>query len=158
MQTHASKRSQRSSRNPYRDYNDETPVTNPFLDEKEKVLSTKDDQTELSPMFINHLRKKTAASNLEKINTTSDVNDKYRSAKIAQTISPVDGKTMGCDRMHTFDAFVDKRRLSGDAGHEQRVSHGRQVGRALRRMLSSKGRGTRKARRHDEALPQGLAA
>ena len=157
MKTHTSKRSQRSSHNPYRDYNDEMPTTNPFLVEKEEALSTKDDQTQLSPMFINYLRKKTAPIDLEKINTASDVNDNFRGAKSEQAISPVDGKTMGCDRLHTFDTFVDQRRISGDAGQDKRVGHGWQVGRALRRVLSSKGRGTKKARRHDEALPQRLA-
>ncbi|KAF1350455.1 hypothetical protein EJ07DRAFT_184173 [Lizonia empirigonia] len=157
MKTQASKR---SSHNPYLNHDDDKPSANPFLDEKEKALSTKDDQSQLSPMFIDYLRKKTAAVDLEKIDTASDTNDKYRGAKIAQTISPIDGKTIGCDRLHTFDTFIDQRRISGDAGQDKRVGHGWQVARALRRVLSSKGRGTKKARKHDDALPvpQGLAA
>ncbi|KAF9698558.1 hypothetical protein EKO04_003456 [Ascochyta lentis] len=155
MQTHSSKR---SSHNPYRDYDDKIPA-NPFLDEKEKALSTEDDQTQLSPMFVDYLRKKTAApaSDLEKI-SLNNTNDKYNGIKIAHTISPIDGKTVTCDREHTFDTFVDQRKVSSDAGQSKRVGHGWQVARALKRVLSSKGRGARKARRHDEALPQGLAA
>ncbi|KAJ4332333.1 hypothetical protein N0V95_009685 [Ascochyta clinopodiicola] len=147
--------SKRSSHNPYRDYDDKMPA-NPFLDEKEKALSNED---ELSPMFTDYLRKKTAnpSSDLEKIDT-ANINDKYHGIKIAHTISPVDGKTLGCDREHTFDTFVDQRKVSSDAGQSKRVGHGWQVARALKRVLSSKGRGTRRARRQDEALPQGLAA
>ncbi|KAJ4310566.1 hypothetical protein N0V94_008384 [Neodidymelliopsis sp. IMI 364377] len=151
--TQTSKRSQRGSHNPYRDHDDNT-HTNPFADEKH---SDSDDQTQLSPMFVDYLRKKTAATDLEKINTQLDTNDRYRGTKIAHTVSPVDGKTMGCDRFHTFDAFVDQRRLSDDAGNEKRVGHGWQLARALKRVMSSKGRGTNKSR-HANALPQGLAA
>ncbi|KZM21457.1 uncharacterized protein EKO05_0006264 [Ascochyta rabiei] len=158
MQTRPSKRSQRSSHNPYRDYDDKIPA-NPFLDEKEKALSKEDDQSPLSPMFIDYLRKKTAApsSDLEKIDT-ANISDKYHGIKIAHTISPVDGKTLGCDREHTFDTFVDQRKVSSDAGQTKRVGHGWQVARAMKRVLSSKGRDTRRARRQEEALPQGLAA
>lgn len=139
-------------------YEKDNAPTNPFADQKEKRDSTDSDkQAQLSPMFIDYLRKKTGAPDLEKIDTQSNVNDKYRGVKIAQNISPVDGKTTGCNRSHTFDAFVDQRRLSGDAGEERRVGHGWQVARALKRVLSSKGRGVRKAR-HASALPQGLAA
>lgn len=157
MQTHTSQRSQRSSHNPYRNFDDKMP-TNPFLDEKlldETKHHSSDNQTQLSPMFIDYLRAKTGAPvDLEKIDTS----DKYRGVKIAQTISPVDGKTVGCDREHTFESFVDQRRISGDAGREKKIGHGWQVARALKRVMSSKARGSRKARPHDDALPVRLAA
>ncbi|KAF2624115.1 hypothetical protein BU25DRAFT_413687 [Macroventuria anomochaeta] len=157
-QTHTSQRSQRSSHNPYRDYDDKLPATNPFLDEKaldDKERRTSHDQTQLSPMFIDYLRAKTGAPvDLEKINT--DIKDKNRGTKIAQTISPIDGKTVGCDRTHTFETFLDQRRISSDAGREKKVGHGWQVARALKRVLSSKGRGTRKTR-HDDARPVRVA-
>lgn len=156
-QTHTSKRSQRSSHNPYRDHDDKLPATNPFLDEKfvdEKESRTSHDQTQLSPMFIDCLRAKTGAPvDLEKINTDTNANDEYR----RYTISPLDGKTEGCNRTHTFETFLDQRRISGDAGREKKVGHGWQVARALKRVLSSKRRGTKKAR-HDDALPVRLAA
>lgn len=155
MHTHGSKR---SSRNPYRDYDDKLPPTNPFLDEKveeDKEIRTSHDQTQLSPMFVDYLRAKTGAPvDLEKINTdTTKINDKYK----RYTLSPIDGKTEGCDRTHTFDTFVDARKVSGDAGREKKVGHSWQVARALKRVMSTKGRGSRKAR-HDDALPVRLAA
>jgi hypothetical protein len=66
MSTHGSKR---SSRNPYRDYDDKLPSTNPFLDDKveeEKELRTSHDQTQLSPMFVDYLRAKTGAPSSSK--------------------------------------------------------------------------------------------
>jgi hypothetical protein len=158
QQTQVNKRSQRSSHNPYRDYDDKLPATNPFLDEKvidDKEHRTSHDQSQLSPMFIDYLRAKTGAPvDLKKIRTdVNNNNDKYR----RYTISPLDGKTEGCDRTLTFDTFVDQRRISGDAGREKKVGHGWQVARALKRVMSSKGRGTKKARPFDDALPVNLA-
>ena len=159
QQIQVSKRSQRSSHNPYRDYDDKLPATNPFLDEKtldDKEDGTSHDQSQLSPMFIDYLRAKTGAPiDLEKIRTDVDTkNDKYR----RYTISPIDGKTEGCDRTLTFDTFVEQRRISGDAGCEKKVGHGWQVARAFKRVLSTKGRGPKKARPFDDALPVKLAA
>ncbi len=156
MQTHSSQRSQRSSHNPYRDYDDKLPMTNPFLDKQvlnEEEPRASDDQTQLSPMFIDYLRAKTGVPELEKIKTDTSADNDYRRL----TISPIDGKTEGCDRTHTFEAFLDQRRISGDGGREKKVGHGWQVARALKRVLSTKGRGTSKARR-DDALPVRLAA
>lgn len=157
MQSHTSVRSQRSSHNPYRDYDDKLPATNPFLDKEtpsEEEPRSSHDQDQLSPMFMNYLRAKTGAPvDLEKINTDTKVNDKYR----RYTLSPIDGKTEGCDRTHTFDAFLDRRRVSGDAGREKKVGHGWQVARGLKRVFSSKGRGSTKAS-HDDAPPVRLAA
>ena len=156
MQTHVSVRSQRSSHNPYRDYDDKLPTTNPFLDTEmsQEEPRTSRDQTQLSPMFINYLRAKTGAPvDLEKINADTDTSDQY----CRYTISPTDGKTEGCDRAHTFEAFLEQPKISGDAGREKKVGHGWQVARALKRVLSSKGRATRKTR-HDDALPVRLAA
>lgn len=154
MHTHGSKR---SSRNPYRDYDEKLPSTNPFLDEnleEDKEIRNSHDPTQLSPMFVDYLRAKTGAPlNLAKIDTDIKADDKYK----RYTLSPVDGKTEGCDRTHTFDAFVDARKVSGDAGSEKKVGHGWQVARALKRAMSTKGRGARKAR-HDDALPVRLAA
>ncbi|KAF3048038.1 hypothetical protein E8E12_008045 [Didymella heteroderae] len=154
MSTHGSKR---SSRNPYRDYDDKLPPTNPFLDDKveeDKETRTSHDQTQLSPMFVDHLRAKTGAPiDLEKINTDTKISDKYK----RYTLSPIDGKTEGCNRTHTFDTFVDARKVSGDAGQTKKVGHGWQVARALKRVMSTKGRGSRKTR-YDEALPVRLAA
>ncbi|KAF3040424.1 hypothetical protein E8E11_005839 [Didymella keratinophila] len=154
MSTHGSKR---SSHNPYRNHGDKLPTTNPFLDnmvEEEKEIRTSHDQTQLSPMFVDYLRAKTGVPvDLEKIDTDTKVNDKYK----RYTLSPIDGKTEGCDRMHTFDTFVDARKVSGDAGQTKKVGHGWQVARALKRVMSTKGRGSRKAR-HDDALPVKLAA
>lgn len=159
-QSNTRKHSQRSSHNPYGNHDDKTPV-NPFLDDNDnKETHIQDDQAQLSPMFVDYLRKKTATPgiDLEKTTVTSDISDNYREIKVAHTVSPVDGKTMGCDREHTFDTFVDQRRISGNAGQSKRVGHGWQIARALKRVLSSKGRDTRKARQHEAALPQGLAA
>lgn len=155
-QTNTSKHSQRSSHNPYRNCDDKTSV-NPFLDDKE--ADTQVDQAQLSPMFVDYLRKKTASPDidLEKTNVISDISDKYRGIKITHSISPDDGKTTDCDRRHTFDTFVDQRRISDNAGQSKRVGHGWQIARALKRVLSSKDRDTRKARQHEAALPQGLA-
>jgi len=157
MQSHTSVRSQRSSHNPYRDYDDKLPATNPFLDKEapsEEEPRSSHDQDQLSRMFMNYLRAKTGAPvDLEKINTDTKVNDKYR----RYTLSPIDGKTEGCDRTHTFDAFLDRRRVSGDAGREKKVGHGWQVARGLKRVFSSKGRGPTKAS-HDDAPPVRLAA
>ena len=96
QQIQVNKRSQRSSHNPYRDYDDKLPATNPFLDEKiidDKEHRISQDQSQLSPMFINYLRAKTGAPvDLEKIRTdVNNTNDKYR----RYTISPMDGKTAG---------------------------------------------------------------
>ncbi|KAF1924726.1 uncharacterized protein M421DRAFT_424612 [Didymella exigua CBS 183.55] len=154
MSTHGSKR---SSRNPYRDYDDKIPPTNPFLDgriEEDMEHRASPDQTQLSPMFVDYLRAKTAAPvDLERINTNTKVNDKYK----RYTLSPIDGKTERCDRTHTFDTFVDARKVSGDAGQTKKVGHSWQVARALKRVMSTKGRGSRK-NRHDDALPVRMAA
>lgn len=154
ISTHGSKR---SSRNPYRDYDDKLPLANPFLDgkvEEEKEVRTSYDQTQLSPMFVDYLRAKTAAPvDLEKINTDTKINDKHK----RYTLSPIDGKTEGCNRTHTFDTFVDARKVSGDAGQTQKVGHSWRVGRALKRVISTKTRSSRKAS-HDDALPVRLAA
>jgi hypothetical protein len=156
--TQTSKRNQRNSHygGPTHYEHDTKAPTNPFDDEDKKSIDS-DDHTQLSPMFIDYLRKKTTAPDLEKINPKCDISDKYSGLKVTHKISPVDGKTLGCDRSHTFDTFVDQRRISGDAGQQKRVGHGWQVARTLKRVLSSKGRATRKAR-HTSALPQGLAA
>lgn len=157
MQSHTSVRSQRSSHNPYRDFDDKLPATNPFLDKdspSEEEPRSSNDGSQLSPMFVDYLRAKTGAPvDLEKINTDTKINDKYR----RYTLSPVDGKTEGCDRTHTFDTFLDNRRVSGDAGREKKVGHGWQVARGLKRVFSSKERGTKKSR-HDDAPPVRLAA
>ncbi|KAJ8108413.1 hypothetical protein OPT61_g8188 [Boeremia exigua] len=154
MQTHSSRR---SSHNPYRDYDDKLPAVNPFVDKQvlvEEEPRTSHDSTQLSPMFVDYLRAKTGGPvELKNINTNTPIDNKSR----RHTLSPIDGKTEGCDRAHTFDAFLDQRRISGDAGREKKVGHGWQVARALKRVLSTKGRGTRKPR-HDDAPPVRLAA
>lgn len=156
LQTHASVRSQRSSHNPYRDYGDKLPSTNPFLDretleEEPRTSDDQSDQSQLSPMFIDYLRAKTGAPvDLERINTDTKTANQYR----RYTISPVDGKTEGCNRTHTFEAILDQSKISSDAGREKKVGHGWQVARAFKRVMSTKGRGSRKS----DAPPVRLAA
>ena len=155
MQTGASSGSQRSSHNPYRQYDNKSPTTNPFLDGGiTEEPRTSDDQDQLSPMFVDYLRAKTGSPvQLDRSNSR-----KYTDEFRRYTISPVDGKTQGCDRTHTFDGFISERKISGDAGQTKKVGHGWQVARALKRVMgSTKGRDARKAS-HDEAPPVRLAA
>jgi hypothetical protein len=72
------------------------------------------------------------ASANAKIPNTSD---KFRGIKIAHTISPVDGKTNGCDRRHTFDNFVNQQQIRNELEPEKRVGHGWQVLRALKKAV-----------------------
>lgn len=155
MQTRASSGSQRSSHNPYRQYDNKSPTTNPFLDrEITEEPRTSDDQDQLSPMFVDYLRAKTGSPVQLDRSTSRKYTDEYR----RYTISPVDGKTQGCDRSRTFDAFVAQPQISSDAGQTKKVGHGWQVARALKRVMgSTKGRGARKAS-HDEAPPVRLDA
>lgn len=105
-------------------------------------------------MFVDYLRAKTGSPiDIERANSSAKVMDQQR----RYTISPVDGKTHGCDRSHTFDAFLAQPKISSDAGREKKVGHGWQVARALKRVMSTKPRGTGNPRKND-APPVRLAA
>ena len=53
---------------------------------------------------------------------TTPSSDRFRSNKVRDDISPIDGKTKSCDRSHTFDTFVPQQHLGEDT-NEKRMGH-----------------------------------
>ncbi|KAF2115622.1 hypothetical protein BDV96DRAFT_574207 [Lophiotrema nucula] len=80
-------------------------------------------QHRLSPMFT------TKISTAQAMHSS----DRYRSTKVHDAISPIDGKTKSCDRSHTFDTFVPHRHL-GDDKPEKRMGHTWDVVRAVAKL------------------------
>lgn len=123
-----------------------------------------DPESQLSPRFLDYLREKTTMdADVHEIPQTSSAStpdhtfnyrqsafDGYpltvetggasqdiRGIRASSIISPIDGKTEGCDRAHTFDAFVSQQQIRSELESEKRVGHGWQVFRALKKVVGS---------------------
>jgi hypothetical protein len=143
-----------------------------------------DPESQLSPRFLDYLREKTTmdadvheipqASNASTPDHTFDyrqsafdgfpmtvdtagASEENRGIKVAHIISPIDGKTEGCDRHHTFDAFVSQQQIRSELESEKRVGHGWQVFRALKKVVGSSKKSRRKSQ-HVGVHAQQLAA
>ncbi|KAF2267323.1 hypothetical protein CC78DRAFT_87546 [Lojkania enalia] len=85
--------------------------------------------------------------------------DRFRSTKVYDQISPIDGKTNDCDRGRTFDSFLPSYNLGDPSEPQKRVGHTWEVIRAVGRLKKPIKKVSRKVatRRSDKDEKRGLA-